>query len=83
MVPPCPRRVRTEHHRSHRLEVHDDRGEGWIVVIYGPDGVAGRTRDEIRSGDRSGLVQVLVEARRRIDQRLDGSSGLLGPRRTE
>ena len=76
-MPPHPaRRVLTRRHRGHLFEIHDDGGEGWVVRVRSTD--AGRPHDELRSRVPSGLDELIAEARRRVDRRLDGGDAPLG-----
>jgi hypothetical protein len=63
-------RVGLRTYRAHRLEVWDDAGAGWCVVIYRP--VAARRRTEaLRNHMPNGLEDLMEEARRRVDRALD------------
>jgi hypothetical protein len=70
MRPPQPIEIKT--YRSARLEVSDDRGDGWIVGVYLP----GTTKPLIlRNRVPRGLAQLLKEAEAYVDRRL----GSVGP----
>lgn len=72
MVQP-PVRVRIVTHRSFRIEVIDEDGAGWRVILWPPDG--GTPAPEIlRNYMPSGLDPLLAEARARIDRRVLGSA---------
>ena len=60
-------------HRGHRIEVRDDGGEGWAVVIHPRPGDAGDP-ETLRDRTPNGLSGLLAEARRRADRRLEGGS---------
>lgn len=78
-MPPNPtRRVLTRRHRGHFLEAYDDGGEGWVVIVHGPDGKGGAPQDELRSRVPGGLNDLIAEAKRRLDRRLDGGDAPLG-----
>lgn len=72
------RRVLTRRHRGHVFEVRDDGGEGWVVVVHAPGAKAGVPQDELRSRVPGGLEELIAEARRRVDRRLDGGDAPLG-----
>jgi hypothetical protein len=59
--------VQIKTYRSARLEVSDDRGDGWIVTVYLPD-----TAEPVIFRNRvpSGLSQLLKEAETCVDRRL-------------
>jgi hypothetical protein len=63
-----PLEVRT--YRGHRLEVRDDGDDGWIVAIYVVGG--GALPEVLRSSVPKGVAGLLVEAKRRVDRRLEG-----------
>lgn len=67
---PRSAKVQLRTYRHHRLEVRDDRGEGWCVVIHGPGDAA--PPEVLRNRVPNGLGTLMGEARRRVDQRLDG-----------
>jgi hypothetical protein len=70
MRPPQPIEIKT--YRSARLEVSDDRGDGWIVNVYIP----GTEKPLVlRNRVPHGLAQLLKEAEAYVDRRL----GSLGP----
>jgi hypothetical protein len=55
-------------YRSARLEVSDDRGDGWIVAVYIP----GTAKPLVlRNRVPHGLAQLLKEAETYVDRRLD------------
>ena len=62
--------VQLRTHRHHRLEVRDDGGEGWCVVIHAPGD--GARPEILRNRVPNGLGTLMGEARRLVDQRLDG-----------
>lgn len=72
------RRVLTRRYRGHSFEVHDDGGEGWVVVVHGPGGKGGALQEELRSRVPGGLDELIGEAQRRIDRRLDGGDASPG-----
>jgi hypothetical protein len=61
-------------YRGHRLELHDDGGTGWTVLVYPPPGRGGAP-EVLRNRMPNGLECLLAEARRRVDRRLDGAPG--------
>jgi hypothetical protein len=65
------RQVGTQTYRDHHLELMDDRGAGWAVTIHAPG-----TQDKVvlRNHVPNGLPDLLREAQRRIDRRLDGAA---------
>ena len=78
-MPPHPaRRVPTRRHRGHLFEIHDDGGEGWVVVVRGSDAGRERPLDELRNRSPGGLDVLIAEARRRVDRLLDGGDAPLG-----
>jgi len=61
-------RVRVVNHRHYRIEVFDERGGGWRLLVHAPDNDG---RPEIlRNHVPNGLEELLTEARERIDRRL-------------
>ena len=67
---PRPARVGLRTYRNHRLEVRDDGGEGWCVVIHA---LGDDARPEVlRNRVPNGFGTLMGEARRLVDQRLDG-----------
>ncbi len=59
------RRVSMTTYRSHRLEVFDDQGDGWQVVIHPPVAVQ---RITLHNRVPSGLAILVAEARARVDR---------------
>jgi hypothetical protein len=59
-------------YRGHHLELRDDGGTGWTVLVYPPPGRGG-TPEVLRNRMPSGLEGLLAEALRRVDRRLDGA----------
>lgn len=62
-------------YRGHRLEVQDDGGDGWRVVVHAPRGARVPSVETLRNSVPGGLGELLGEARRRVDRRLDGEPG--------
>ena len=61
------RRVTMTTYRRHRLEVFDDLGNGWQVVIH-PPVAAGRIT--LQNRVPSGLAVLVAEARAQVDRRI-------------
>lgn len=73
-------RVLVRHHRGHRLDIRDDGGDGWIVFIHHPASAGpGEASHKLLSRVPNGLGQLIVEAQRIIDRRLDGGLGARDP----
>jgi hypothetical protein len=68
------RGIQIHSYRGHRIEVRDDGGDGWAVVVHPRLGDRGAAAT-LRSGMPNGLAGLLAEARRRVDRRLDAGSG--------
>ncbi len=66
---PRPRQVELRTHRDYRLEIKDDGGDGWMVIIYASNHT---DRSVLRTSVPGGLAGLLDEARSRIDRRVDG-----------
>jgi hypothetical protein len=66
MRPPQPIEIKT--YRSARLEVSDDRGDGWIVAVYLPDTKKALV---LRNRVPHGLAQLLKEAEAYVDRRFE------------
>lgn len=66
--------VQVHTYRGHRIEVRDDGGDGWAVVVHPRPGDRGAP-ETLRSGTPNGLAGLLAEARQRVDRRLDAESG--------
>jgi hypothetical protein len=69
MRPPQP--VQIKAYKNARLEVSDDRGDGWIVAVYVPDTAKPLI---LRNRVPHGLAQLLKEAEAYVDRRL-GDAG--------
>jgi Ca2+-transporting ATPase len=59
---------------GHRIEVRDDGGDGWAVMVHPRPGDRGAP-ETLRSGMPNSLAGLLAEARRRVDRRLDAGPG--------
>lgn len=68
---PRPTQVGLRTYRNHRLEVRDDGGDGWCVVIHAP-GRGALQPEVLRNRVPNGLGILMDEARRRVDQKLGG-----------
>ena len=58
-------------HRNYRLEVRDDGGDGWIVVVHAPP-TATATKTTLRNDASNGLGTLLTEARTHVDRLIEG-----------
>jgi hypothetical protein len=67
---PRSAKVQLQTYRNHRLEVRDDGGDGWCVVIHVPGD--GARSEVLHNRVPNGLRALMGEARRRVDQRLEG-----------
>jgi hypothetical protein len=63
--------IQIKTYRSARLEILDDRGDGWVVAIYLPDTTKSLV---LRNRASNGLAQLLKEAEAYVDRRL-GAAG--------
>ena len=61
--------VRMVAFRAYRLEVLDEVGAGWRVVLHPPPN-CGAAREVLRTARPDGLVLLLAEARDRVEQLL-------------
>ena len=66
--------IQIHSYRGYRIEVRDDGGDGWAVVVHPRPGDRGAP-ETLRSGTPNGLHHLLTEARHRVDRRLDAGSG--------
>ena len=66
--------IQVHTYRGHRIEVRDDGGDGWAVVVHPRPGDHGAP-ETLRSGTPNGLAGLLAQARRQVDRRLDAGSG--------
>ncbi len=71
MVRP-PVSVRLLTYRSFRIEVFDENGSGWRVIVRPPQG-EDPTPDILRNHMPHGLEPLLSEAKARVDRRVLGS----------
>jgi hypothetical protein len=60
--------IQIKTYRNARLEVSDDRGDGWIVTVYLPNTTKPLV---LRNRVPHGLAQLLKEAETYVDRRLD------------
>lgn len=67
---PRSAKVQMQTYRNYRLEVRDDRGDGWCVVIHAPGD--GAPSEVLRNRVPNGLHALMSEARSRVDQKLGG-----------
>jgi hypothetical protein len=65
------RQIELRTYRDCRLEVLDDGGDGWMVVVHAPDAPSER---QLRNRVPQGLAPLLAEAKAHVDRRL----GLVG-----
>jgi hypothetical protein len=68
-----PVSVRLLTYRSFRIEVFDENGSGWRVIVHAPLGADGAP-ETLRNHMPHGLEPLLSEARARIDRRVLGSA---------
>jgi hypothetical protein len=71
MVRP-PISVRLLTYRSFRIEVFDEDGSGWRVIVRPPQG-ADATHEILRNHMPHGLEPLISEAKARIDRQVTGS----------
>jgi hypothetical protein len=72
-----PVSVRLLTYRSFRIEVFDEEGSGWRVIVRPPAG--GHPAPEVlRNHMPAGLEPLLAEAKARIDRRVLGSAAPAG-----
>jgi hypothetical protein len=67
-----PKQIQIKTYRSARMEVSDDRGDGWIVTVYLPHATKPLV---LCNRVPHGLAQLLKEAEAYVDRRL----GFVGP----
>jgi hypothetical protein len=64
-------RLEPRRYRRFDIEIIDDGGTGWAVVIREPDST---DRHALRNRMPNGLEVLIEEARAHIDRRIDGTS---------
>ena len=63
--------IETRSYRGYRIEIRDDGGAGWAVVIHAPPDDTGDPAI-LRNEQTNSLADLLTEAHQRVDRRLDG-----------
>lgn len=66
--------IQIHSYRGYRIEVRDDGGDGWEVVVYPRPSDRGAP-EALRSGMPGGLAGLLAEARLRVDRRFGAGLG--------